>query len=89
VAVSTVLLFSAGLPLLGWAAASSAQLPRWAGVCLGMSGPLIGILGLAVGELQTVGSLLPLVSGIALARRLSGGTTALETKGGGPAGSAA
>jgi hypothetical protein len=52
VAVPSALLFSGGIALLGWAAAASTRLPRWTGAALGLSGPLIGIVGLGSGPLR-------------------------------------
>ena len=83
VAVPTVLLFSVGIALLGWATAASAQVPKWASISLGLSGPFIGILGLALGTAQTIGSLLLLVGGTVVARSLSSTTTEAR-KGAGP-----
>ena len=68
VAGAGVLLFSLGFVLLGWSAAVSGRLPKWAGVCLAVGGPLIGIGGIIFGPSQTVGSLLVLAAGIAMAR---------------------
>ena len=62
-AVSTVLLARA-------AAAAGAE--RWATVSFGASGPLIGIVGVAVGQAQTVGALAAIIGGVGLARAFRG-----------------
>ena len=59
-AVSTVLLARAA------AAAGSA---RWATLAFGASGPLIGIIGIAIGPAQTIGALAAIVGGVGLARQ--------------------
>ena len=62
-AVSTVLLARA-------AAAAGAE--RWATVSFGASGPLIGIVGVAVGEAQTVGALAAVIGGVGLGSSVPG-----------------
>ncbi|HEV2771056.1 MAG TPA: hypothetical protein VGV40_12810 [Solirubrobacteraceae bacterium] len=70
-----VLLYSAGSIVFGLALWRVRTLPRWTGVFIGLSGPLIGIVGLSLGAAQTVGSTLLTVAGVAIAwtalRRLS------------------
>lgn len=58
-AVSTVLLARA---------AASAGAARWATVAFGTSGPLIGVIGVALGPVQTVGAAAAIVGGAGLAR---------------------
>lgn len=60
------LVFAAATVLLARAVAAIDEVPRWAAVAVGAAGPLI-FLGIAVGALQTVGSLAGLVGGIAIA----------------------
>ncbi len=62
-----VLLYSAGGILLGLALWRLGTLPRWIGVFVGLSAPLISIVGLSIGAAQTVGSTLLVVAGVALA----------------------
>lgn len=57
------LLYSAGAVLFGVAVWRSAALPRWAGVLYAPTGVLISILGLVVGQAQTLGALLVVVGG--------------------------
>ncbi len=61
-------LFAAATVLLARAAAALDGVPRWATIAFGVAGPLIGVLGIAVGALQTVGSIAALVGTIAIAR---------------------
>ena len=67
VAVPAALRFSTGIVLLGWATATAVS--RWTAVSLGLSGPLIGVIGIAIGPAQTLGSALLFMSGVAIARR--------------------
>jgi hypothetical protein len=76
VAIAGVVLFSLGPILLGWAMVSSGRLPRWSGIAYGLSGPLIGIFGLVIGEAQTVGSVLLIGAGVVIARRVGEGAPA-------------
>jgi hypothetical protein len=57
------LLYSTGTILFGVAMWRSATLPRWAGVHYAPTGLLISILGLVIGQAQTVGSLLIIIGG--------------------------
>ena len=68
VLIGGAVLFAAGSILLGRAVAALDGVPRWAAVALGSSGPLIGVLGIAVGPLQTVGALAAIAGGTAIAR---------------------
>jgi hypothetical protein len=68
---TSVMLFSIGPILLGWAIASSGRLPKWTGLAYGASGPLVGIVGLIVGQAQTLGSILVITAGLAIAWRIS------------------
>ena len=61
-------LFAAATVLLARAAAALDGVPRWAVVTFRLSGPFIGVLGIAVGALQTVGSIAALVGTVAIAR---------------------
>lgn len=58
-AISTVLLARA---------AAAAGAARWSTWAFGVSGPLIGIIGIAVGPAQTIGALAAIVGGAGLAR---------------------
>ena len=69
-AIVSVALFSVGPILLGSAIYGSGKLPKWTGVAYGLSGPLIGILGLIVGQAQTLGSVLVVAAGLVVARRV-------------------
>jgi hypothetical protein len=60
-AMSTVLLARA---------AATAGAARWATFAFGLSGPLIGIIGIAIGPTQTIGALAAIVGGLGLARTL-------------------
>ena len=57
------LLYSTGTILFGIAVWRSATLPKWAGVLYAPTGLLISIVGLAIGEAQTLGSILIIVGG--------------------------
>jgi hypothetical protein len=61
------LLFAVATVLLARAAAAIDGVPRWAVVAFGAAGPLIGVLGIAVGVLQTVGSVAALAGSVAIA----------------------
>jgi hypothetical protein len=65
--IGGTLLFSAASIFLARAAAAVAGVPRWAAIAFGASGPLIGILGVLVGPLQTLGSLAAVAGGIGIA----------------------
>ena len=67
-AIGGALLFSLGAILLAVAARASEQIPGWAAIAFGASGVLIGILGIPVGVLQTIGSILLVASGAVIAR---------------------
>lgn len=60
-AISTVLLARA---------AAAAGAAGWSALAFGVSGPLIGIIGIAIGPAQTVGALAAIVGGVGLARTL-------------------
>ena len=49
-------------------ARASEQIPRWAAITYGVSGVFIGILGIPVGVLQTIGSVLLIAAGAVIAR---------------------
>lgn len=68
VAGAGVLLFSLGFILLGIASVASERIPRWAGAAIALAGPLIGVVGLIVGQAQTVGSILMIAGGFGVAR---------------------
>jgi hypothetical protein len=57
------LLYSTGTILFGIAVWRSATLPKWAGVLYAPTGLLISIVGLAIGEAQTLGSILIIIGG--------------------------
>lgn len=57
------LLYSTGTILFGVAVWRSVTLPKWAGVLYAPTGLLISIVGLAIGEAQTLGSILIIISG--------------------------
>ncbi len=63
-----VLLYSAGSIVFGVALWRLRTLPRWIGVFLALSAPLISIVGLSLGAAQTVGSAMLVVAGVAIAR---------------------
>ena len=63
-----ILLYSAGNILLGSAIWRTEVFPRWTGVLLGASAPLIALFGLFIGQTQTVGALLLVLAGVAIAR---------------------
>jgi hypothetical protein len=69
--IGGALLFSAASILLALAAGSIDGAPRWARVVYGSSGPLIGLVGVAIGSMQTVGSLAALVGGAGIAMAAS------------------
>lgn len=69
-ALTSIVLFSLGSILLGTAIFGSGTLPKWTGVAYALSGPLIGIVGLVVGQAQTVGSVLVVLAGFVIARRI-------------------
>ena len=52
------LLYSLGTILFGVAVWRSGRLPKWAGVLYAPTGLLISIIGLAIGQAQTLGTLL-------------------------------
>jgi hypothetical protein len=60
-------LFAAATVLLARAAAAIDGVPRWATIAFGAAGPLIGVLGIAAGALQTVGSVAALAGSTAIA----------------------
>ena len=57
------LLYSVGSILFGIAVWRSATLPKWAGVLYAPTGLLISIVGLAIGEAQTLSSILIIIGG--------------------------
>jgi hypothetical protein len=57
------LLYSTGTILFGIAVWRSATLPKWAGVLYAPTGLLISIVGLAIGEAQSLGSILIIIGG--------------------------
>lgn len=57
------LLYSTGTILFGVAVWRSVTLPKWAGVLYAPTGLLISIVGLAIGEAQTLGSILIIIGG--------------------------
>lgn len=61
------LLFALASVLLARAAATINGVPRWATITFGAAGPLIAFLGVAIGTLQTVGSLAAVIGGIGIA----------------------
>ncbi len=72
--IGGAVLFSAASIVLARAAAALDGIPRWARIAYGASGPLIGVLGIAFGPLQTLGSLAAVAGavGIAAAVRRTG-----------------
>jgi hypothetical protein len=60
-------LFAIATVLLARAAAEIDATPRWARIAYGASGPLIAVLGVAIGPFQTLGSLAAIVGGIGIA----------------------
>ncbi len=66
-AISTVLLARA---------AAAAGAARWSTFAFGVSGPLIGIFGIAFGPAQTIGAIAAIVGGVGLARTLCDRTAA-------------
>ena len=73
------LLFAVSTVLLARAAAGAGA-ARWATVAFGLSGPLIGIIGIAIGPAQTVGALAAIAGGVGLARTLRYQPAAVTTK---------
>lgn len=73
-------LFAMSTVLLARAAAAAGA-ARWATVAFGLSGPLIGIIGIAVGPAQTLGAFATMVGGIGLAHTLRGQTASVNTRG--------
>jgi hypothetical protein len=67
-AVGGAVLFSFGQILLALAARASERIPSWAAIAYGASGLFIGILGIPIGVLQTIGSVLLIASGVVIAR---------------------
>lgn len=65
-----LLVFSLASVVMGWALRAHPRVPMWAAMTYGISGPLIGVLGLVMGSLQTVGSALLTASAIVVAVRL-------------------
>jgi hypothetical protein len=68
IAGAGVLLFSLGFVLLGIASVASDRIPRWAGAAIALGGPLIGVVGLVIGQAQTLGSVLMIAGGFGVAR---------------------
>lgn len=79
--IGGAVLFSAASILLARAAAAIDGVPRWARLAYGASGPLIGILGVAFGPFQTLGSVAAIAGGIgiAVAVRRTGATNHTAT----------
>jgi hypothetical protein len=71
VLLSGALLWALSTPLLARSALGIDGVSRTSAWLFGASGPLIAVLGVAIGQLQTVGSLAGLVGGVLLARELS------------------
>jgi hypothetical protein len=67
-ALPGLLLFAIGVVLFGVAVARSDSFPKMAGFAFGLSGVLFAIIGFAIGEFQTVGAALMLVSTVWIAR---------------------
>jgi hypothetical protein len=70
VILSGAVLWALSTPLLAWSARGIDGVSRTAAWLFGASGPLIAVLGVIVGELQTVGSLAGMLGGVLLAREL-------------------
>ena len=64
-----ILLYSAGSIVFGTAIWRASTLPRWTGVFVGASAPLISLFGLFIGQSQTVGSLLLVAAGLLVIAR--------------------
>jgi hypothetical protein len=62
-----VLLYSAGMILFAIAGWRARAFPRWTAVLYAVAAPLLGPIGLAIGEARTVGAVLLLVSTLAMA----------------------
>jgi hypothetical protein len=62
------LLYASGSIVFGTALWRTEIFPRWTGVLLGASGPLIALFGLFIGQAQTVGAVLLVLAGVAIAR---------------------
>lgn len=73
------LLYTLGTILFGIAIWRSGMLPKGAAVLYALAGPLLSLVGLFVGEAQTVGSIFWVVAGLWLLWRISFGR-ATETK---------
>lgn len=67
-ALPGLLLFAIGVVLFGVAVARSDSFPRMAGIAFGLSGVLFAIIGFMIGEVQTIGAALMLVSAVWIAR---------------------
>lgn len=66
-----LIMYSSATVVMALALRTVERLPRWVAIAYGASGPCIGVLGVAVHALQTAGSLLLILSGIVVARRLA------------------
>jgi hypothetical protein len=65
--VAGTVLFSSASVVLARALRAVDEVPRWARLAYGASGPLIGVLGLAIGPLQTVGAVAAIGGGAGVA----------------------
>jgi hypothetical protein len=65
------LLFAAGSVVTARAVAATGVVPRWSTVIYASSGPLIAVVGVAVGQVQTLGALAALTGGAGIATSLS------------------
>jgi hypothetical protein len=63
-----VVLYSAGGIVLGLAVRHSEELPSTAGILLAVAVPLISLVGIAIGEAQTVGAVLFTAGGVMICR---------------------
>jgi hypothetical protein len=70
VILTGALLWALSTPLLAWSARGVPGVDRWTAWLFGASAPLVGLVGVLVGELQTVGSVSGVVGGVLLARRV-------------------
>jgi hypothetical protein len=65
--IGGAVVFALGTVVLARAAAGLPGAPRWATIAYGASGPLIAVVGVAVGTAQTIGSIAAVVGGVGLA----------------------
>jgi hypothetical protein len=73
-------LFAMSTVLLARAAAAAGA-ARWSTFAFGLSGPLIGIIGIAIGPAQTIGALAAILGGLGLVHTLRDQPALATTRG--------